>query len=169
MALGRRWDLVILDLALNGRSGLEALKAIKAQRPDLPVLMLGWQPEHQYATRAFRAGAAGYLADSSAPVELVRAVRKTLEGDHYVSEALAEQWAAGLGTPRQGLPHEALSDRELQVLLLIGAGRTVKEAAVELSLSENTVSTYRARILDKMGLETSAELVRYVWENRLLP
>ncbi len=169
MALGRCWDLVILALPLPGRSGLEAMKAIKAQRPELPVLMLSTYPEHQYAARAFRAGASGYLADSSAPVEMVRAVRKTLEGERYVSETLAQHLAAELSAAREGPPHEALSDREMQVLLLIGAGRTVKEAAVDLSLSGNTVSTYRSRILGKMSMDTSAELVRYVWENRLLP
>ncbi len=166
-ALKHHWDLVILDLSMPGRSGLEALKELKAQRSSLPVLVLSMHPEQQYAVRAFRAGAAGYLTKANASAELVKAVEHILAGGHYVSAALGEELVAELGGPQRAMLHQGLSDRELEVLLLIAAGHTVKEIAVELTLSANTISTYRARILEKMKMKTSAELTHYAISNGL--
>lgn len=167
-ALKRHWDLAILDLSMPGRSGLEALKELKAQRSALPVLVLSMHPEQQYAVRAFRAGAAGYLTKANASAELVRAVEHILAGGRYVSAALGEELAAELSGPGHLVLHQKLSDRELEVLLLIAAGRTVKEIAVELTLSANTISTYRTRLLEKMKLKTNAELMHYAISNGLV-
>ena len=167
-ALQGHWDLVILDLTMPGRNGLEALKELKAQRPALPVLVLSMHPEKQYAVRAFRSGAAGYLTKTNASAELVKAVERILAGGRYVSAALGEELAAELGGPVCALLHESLSDREFEILQLIASGRTVKEIAAELSLSANTISTYRARILEKMKMRTSAELTHYAISNGLV-
>jgi two-component system invasion response regulator UvrY len=160
------WDLVILDLSMPGRSGLDVLKEMREARPGLRVLVMTMHAEEQYALRAFRAGAAGYLTKGSAEEELLTAVEKVLGGGKYVSAALAEVLAGALGgaTAR---PHEELSDREFQVLRMIGAGRTVKQISVELHLSEKTISTYRTRMLEKLKLETTSELVRYAIVNGL--
>jgi DNA-binding NarL/FixJ family response regulator len=162
------WDLVILDLSMPGRNGLEALKELKVRRPALPVLVLSMHPEQQFAVRAFRAGAAGYLTKANAGAELVRAVERILAGGRYVSASLGEQLASELSEPGRGVLHERLSDREFEILRLIAAGRTVKEIAAELTLSANTISTYRARILEKMKMQTSAELTHYAISNGLV-
>ena len=166
--LKEHWDLVILDLSMPGRNGLDALKELKAQRPALPVLVLSMHPEQQYAVRAFRSGAAGYLTKANASAELVKAVERILAGGRYVSAAFGEELASELGSPACALLHEKLSDREFEILRLIASGRTVKEIAAELTLSANTISTYRARILEKMKMRTSAELTHYAISNGLV-
>jgi two-component system invasion response regulator UvrY len=167
-ALEQQWDLVILDISMPGRNGLDVLKALKTQRPALPVLVLSMHPEQQYAVRAFRSGAAGYLTKASAGAELVKAVERILAGGRYVSAALAEQLASELGQTGGGMLHERLSDREFEILRQIASGRTVKEIAAELVLSVNTISTYRTRILEKMRMHTSAELTHYAIANKLV-
>lgn len=163
------WDLVMLDINLPDKSGLDTLKDIKQVCPDLPVLILSLYPEAQYARRAFKAGAAGYLTKDTAPEEVTTAVKHILRGGRYVSAALAEQLAADLATTAgdSRAPHERLSDRELEVLRLIGAGKTPTEVAEHLALSIKTVSTYRARILEKLNLRTTAELIRFAVDHRL--
>jgi len=165
---GGEWDLVVLDISLPGRSGLDALKDLKAARPALPVLILSMHPEEQFAIRALRAGAAGYVTKQSAPEELVGAVRKVLRGGRYVSAALAERLAMEVGGRTEGAPHESLSDREYQVLRLIASGLTLTAIAEQLSLSVQTVSTYRTRLLEKMGMTTNAELASYARLHGLL-
>jgi DNA-binding NarL/FixJ family response regulator len=167
-ALNNPWDLIILDISMPGRGGLDVLKEIHAQLPKIPVLMLSMYEERQFAIRAFRAGACGYLTKASAGTELVRAVEHILAGGRYVSTVLAEQLASVLGSPGGGLLHERLSDREFEIMRLIASGKTVKEMAGELSLSGNTISTYRARILEKMNMRTNAELTHYAISNRLV-
>lgn len=162
------WDLVVLDITMPGRSGLDALKEIKALKPNMRVLVLSVHSEDQFAVRVLKAGASGFLNKDSAPEELVKAVRKVLGGGRYVSASLAEKLAFNLDHPNDQLPHQALSDREFQVLRMIGSGKTVSEIAEELSLSVKTVSTYRARILEKMSLNTNAELTRYAFEHKLV-
>ena len=162
------WDLVVLDITMPGRSGLDALKEIKSQRPDLRVLILSVHSEDQFAVRVLKAGAAGFLNKDSAPEELVKAARRVLAGGRYVSATLAEKLASQLDQPADQLPHQTLSDREFQVLRMIGSGKTVSEIGVELSLSVKTVSTYRTRILEKMQLHTNAEITRYAFENKLV-
>ncbi len=162
------WDLVILDISMPGRGGLDVLKEIKAQRPRTPVLVLSMHAERQFAARAFQAGAAGYLTKASAGTELLKAVKHILAGRRYVSSVLAEQLAGELGQDRSALLHERLSAREFEILRLIGAGKTVKEIATELVLSGNTISTYRARVLQKMEMRTNAELTHYAISNKLV-
>jgi DNA-binding NarL/FixJ family response regulator len=170
LELARRadWDVVVLDISMPDRGGLEALKELKALRPGAAVLVLSIHPEDQYAGRARKAGAAGYLTKDSAPEELVKAIRKVLAGGKYVSPSFAEMLAlrldAGLAKPL----HEALSDREYQVLCLIASGKTVSQIAAELALSVKTVSTYRGRILEKMNMQSNAELTRYTIQNGLI-
>jgi two-component system, NarL family, invasion response regulator UvrY len=162
------WDLVVLDITMPGRSGLDALKEIKALKPNMRVLVLSVHSEDQFAVRVLKAGASGFLNKDSAPEELVKAVRKVLAGGRYVSASLAEKLAFNLDHPSDLMPHQKLSDREFQVLRMIGSGKTVSEIAEELGLSVKTVSTYRARILEKMNLNTNAELTRYAFENKLV-
>jgi two-component system, NarL family, invasion response regulator UvrY len=164
----RSWDVVVLDLSLPGGNGLDLLAEVKRRRPDLPVLILTVHSEEQYAVRALRAGAAGYLTKESAPEQLVEAVRKVVRGGRYVSPAVAERLAFNLGRDPDRPPHEALSDREYQVLRRVASGKTVSEVAAELSLSVKTVSTYRARILEKMGMKSNAELTHYAIKNGLV-
>src|SRR5437870_6021040 len=153
------WDIVILDISLGGgRNGLDTLKELKQIRPRLRVLILTMHAEEQYARRSFRSGAAGYTTKDSPRAELIRAVSKVMEGGKYVSPALAEKLVAYLGNDTDRPPHETLSDREFQVMRLIASGKTVSEIAELLSLSDKTISTYRARILEKMEMKTSAEL-----------
>jgi two-component system invasion response regulator UvrY len=162
------WDLVILDLTMPGRSGLDVLRDIKVMRPKLPVLILSAHPEDQFGKRILRAGASGYLEKQNAPEELIRAIRKVLAGGRYVSPALAEKLAFDLNED-QGRPlHETLSDREFEVLRMIASGNTVTEIAGQLHLSVTTVSTYRARILEKMNMATNAALMRYALRNNLV-
>ncbi|MCI0388193.1 MAG: response regulator transcription factor [Acidobacteria bacterium] len=168
----KTWDLVVLDLSLPGKNGLELLKEIKRERPSLPVLILSVQPEEQFAVRTLKAGASGFMSKDAAPDELVKAIRIVLRGGKYINESVAERLLFDLNAhalKAEGKPHELLSDREFQIICLFGAGKTVSEIAAELSLSVPTVSTYRARILEKMGMKTTAELVRYAIENQLVP
>jgi DNA-binding NarL/FixJ family response regulator len=163
----REWDLVLLDINLPHRDGLGVLKEIKRERPGLPVLVLSIYPEDQYALRVIKAGAAGYLTKESAPELLIEAIRQVAGGQSYISPALAEKLAGTLRNSGGRMPHENLSDRELEVFRLIASGRTVGRIAAQLSLSVNTVSTYRARILEKTGLKTSADLMRYAVDHNL--
>lgn len=162
------WDVVVLDLSLGDRSGLEVLKELKQIRPKLPVLILSMHSEKQFARRAFKAGAAGYITKDSPRAELVTAINKVIGGEKYVSLSLAEQLVADLERGTDRPPHEALSDREFEVLCLMASGKTVSEVAELLSLSVGTVSTYRARILEKMGMRTNAELTHYALRNNLV-
>jgi two-component system invasion response regulator UvrY len=168
LAAGRDWDVVVLDLSLGGRSGLEVLKELKQIRPRLPVLILSMHSEEQYARRAFKAGAAGYITKDSPRAEFVKAINKVAEGGRYVSPALAEELVIDLERRSDRPPQETLSNREFEVMRLIASGKTVGEIAVVLSLSDKTISTYRARILDKMGMRTNAELTHYAIKNNLV-
>lgn len=162
------WDVVVLDISMPGKSGLDILDDLRRLRPKLPVLLLTMHPEQQYARRALKAGAAGYLTKDSVPEELKEAIKRIVAGGRYVSATLAEKLAVDL---REGadLPvHELLSDREFQVLRMIASGKTVKEIAEDLSLSVKTVSTYRGRILEKTGMKTNAELIRYALQTQLV-
>lgn len=164
-----QWDLVILDINLPDKNGIEALKEMKSIRPTLPVLILSLYPEEQYATRALRAGAAGYVTKDTAPEEVAAVVEKILQGGKYVSASLAECLADELAGRRAGAGalHELLSDRELEVLRLLATGKTPTEIADHLALSVKTVSTYRARLLDKLHVRTTAELIRYAVDHHL--
>jgi two-component system invasion response regulator UvrY len=162
----RPWELVLLDVSMHGRSGLDVLKEIRASTSKVPVLVLSGHPEEQYAVRVLKAGAAGYLVKQGAPQELCRAVRRILSGGKYITPSLAEQLAAQIQSPSRPA-HEALSNREYQVMLLIAAGKVPKEIGDELSLSVKTVGTYRTRILEKLTLKNNAELMRYVMEREL--
>jgi DNA-binding NarL/FixJ family response regulator len=162
------WDVVVLDISMPDHSGLDILKQLKSERPKLPVLVLSMYSEDQYALRVLKAGASGYLTKDSAPDELVKAIRKVVTGGRYVSPFLAEKLALEIGADSSKPPHETLSDREFQVLGLLAAGKSVKEIAAELSLSVKTVSTYRARLLEKMNLGSNAELIHYAIENHLI-
>jgi two-component system, NarL family, invasion response regulator UvrY len=162
------WDVAVLDLSLGGRSGLEVLKELKQIRPQLPVLILSMHSEEQYARRAFKAGAAGYITKDSPRAELVKAVNKVMGGGRYVSAAIAEKLIFDISGGTDRAPHETLSDREFEVMRLIASGKTVGEIAEMLSLSDRTISTYRARILEKMGMKTNAELTHYAIQNKLV-
>jgi len=164
----REWDAVVLDIGLPGRGGLEVLKDIKQEVPRLPVLILSMHSEEQYAVRAIRAGAAGYLTKEAAPGKLVDAIHKIASGGRYISPELAERLATELTVDAVRPLHTSLSDREFDVLRLIASGQTVGHIATRLSLSVKTVSTYRARILEKMHLKNNAELMRYALTNHLL-
>jgi two-component system, NarL family, invasion response regulator UvrY len=161
-------DVVILDIAMPGRGGLDILKEIKSQKPRLSVLMLSMYPEEQYAVRVLKSGASGYLTKESAPSELVKAVRQISQGKKYISPSLAEKLAVDLEISPDKPPHEILSDREYQVMCMIASGKTLKEIADGLSLSIKTISTYRSRILEKMNMKTNAELTHYAIKNRLV-
>lgn len=161
------WSLFIVDLNLSDRSGLELIEELKRREVRAPILVLSAYPEAEYAIQCLRVGAAGYLTKNSASDELLAACRKLLGGGRYVTASLAERLASELGGSVSSLPHEALSARELQVLRLVARGRTQKEVAAELHLSEKTIATYRARISEKMNLSTIAELTRYVVEHGL--
>jgi two-component system invasion response regulator UvrY len=162
------YDVVMLDISMPGRSGLEVLKQIRDIRPELPVLVLSIHPESQYAVRALKAGAAGYLTKESAPDELISAIRKVSQGGKYISPSLAEKIAADLETGIFQVPHESLSDREYQVMCMIASGKTVKQIGEELCLSVKTVSTYRSRILEKMKMKNNAELTYYAIKHELV-
>ena len=163
-----KWDVVVLDITLPGRSGLEVLREIKHGKPKLPVLVLSMHPEDQFALRVLKSGASGYMTKESAPEELVGAINKVLAGGRYVSASLAEKMAHYLAVDTGKPPHERLSDREFQVMRLISSGKTVREIAEENSLSVKTVRTYRQRILEKMGLRRDAELTRYALKHQLV-
>src|SRR5712664_996923 len=162
------WDVVVLDLSLGSRSGLEVLKELKQIRPRLPVLILSMHSEEQYARRAFKAGASGYITKDSSRTELAKAINKVATGGRYITSTLAERLVFDLGRGSDRPPHQTLSDREFEVMRLIASGKTVTEIAELLSLSDKTISTYRARLLEKMGMRTNAELTRYAIQNKLV-
>ena len=162
------WDVMILDVTMPGRSGLDILQDVKRLRPRLPVLVLSMHPEDQFAVRMLKAGAAGYLTKESADGELVGAIRKVVGGGRYVSPSLAERMASYLTIDVQKAPHERLSDREFLILRMIASGKTVSEIGRELSLSVKTISTYRARLLEKMDMKNNAELTHYAMQNNLV-
>jgi len=164
----RQWDVVVLDVGMPGKSGLDALKDLKHASPKLPVLVLSAYPEDQLARRMLKAGAAGYLSKDSAPNELVRALRKILGGGKFVSAAVAELLASNLDDHSEKPLHEQLSDREYQVMCLIAVGKSLKEIADDLCVGISTINTYRARILEKMQLRNNTELTHYAIENRLV-
>lgn len=160
--------VMLLDISMPDRSGIEVLKQVKKEHPEMAVLMLSMHREDQYAIRSLKAGAAGYLTKQSAPQELVVAIRQVAAGQKYVSAALAQELASQLGDDHETAPHESLSDREYQTLTMIASGKTVSAIAQELSLSVKTISEYRARLLVKMKLKNSAELTHYAIKNQLI-
>jgi two-component system, NarL family, invasion response regulator UvrY len=162
------WDVVISDLSMPGRSGLDALQQIKPMKPNLPVLILSIHPEEQYALRVLKAGASGYLSKDMAPDELVNAVQKVMLGKKYITPSIAEKLTSIFDQDQTKLPHETLSDREFDVLKMLASGKSVSEIAETLFLSVTTVSTYRARIITKMNLKNNAELTLYAIENKLM-
>jgi two-component system, NarL family, invasion response regulator UvrY len=162
------WDAVVLDISLPGRNGLEVLAELKRERPTLPVLIHTMHSEDQFARRALRAGASGYLTKDSAPTELVKALRKIVNGGKYVGAAFAEALASSMDAGAVEAPHQALSDREFEVFRLLASGKTVSEVAEQLSLSVKTVSTYRSRILTKMQMKNNADLMRYALQHRIV-
>lgn len=166
--LDEDWDIIICDLSMPGRSGLDIIHDIKRNFPRLPVLILSIHPEDQYAIRVLKAGASGYLSKETAPEELIYAVQKALQGRKYISESIAQKMAYDLEQDAAKMPHEILSDREFYVFKLISEGRSVSEIADSLSLSVTTVSTYRARVLLKMNKKNNAELTRYALENKII-
>ena len=163
LVMAKKWDVMVLDVTMEGRSGLDVLKDIRKAKPALPVLMMSMHPEDQFAVRALKGGASGYLTKETATEELVKAVRKVLTGRKYVSAGLAEKLALGLDDGRKegSLPHEVLSDREFEVMRLIASGKRIKEIGAQLSLSVKTISTYRTRILEKMSMTNNAQLTHY--------
>ena len=167
-AITNEWDIIISDLSMPGRSGLDMVQQLKQNFPKLPVLVVSIHPEEQYAIRVLKTGAAGYLSKDAAPEELVKAVHRVLQGRKYISPSIAEKMAAELDLDTSKPPHEVLSDREFDVFTMIASGKTVSEIAEQLSLSITTVSTYRARILVKMNMKTNADLTRYGLENKLI-
>ena len=168
MAIKHVWNIILLDISMPGRNGIETLKQIKANGIKAPVLMLSMHSEEQYAIRVLKAGASGFLSKLSATNELLIAVHKVLSGRKYITASVAEKLAESLGENENKTAHEYLSDREMQVLQLISSGKTVSEIAEEISLSVNTISTYRARILEKLSLNNNAELTRYAIDNNLV-
>jgi DNA-binding NarL/FixJ family response regulator len=160
-------DVVLLDISMPDMSGIDVLKQIHAEMPQLPILILSIYSEDQYAMRLIKAGAAGYMTKESAPSEVVNALLRVAGGKKYISPAVAEILANGLGTAEEKLPHQILSDREYQIFLLLASARTVSEIANTLSLSVKTVSTYRSRVLEKMHLSNNAELMRYAIDHQL--
>lgn len=161
-------DVIILDLSMPGRNGLEILKDLKRSYSSLPVIILSIHPEDQYAVRAFKAGASGYMTKESAPEELVKAVKISFQGGKYISPSVAELLANYVGIKGVEEQHKLLSDREYEVFILLAGGQTVSEIAIHLNLSVKTISTYRTRILEKMGMTNNAELSRYARNYSLL-
>jgi DNA-binding NarL/FixJ family response regulator len=162
------FDLILLDISMPGRNGLETLKQIRSDGVQTPILILSVQPEDQYAIRVLKAGASGFLNKDSAPEELINAVNLILNGRKYISLNIVDKLAQSLSHPLDKPLYESLSDRELQVLKFIASGKTVSEIGREISLTVNTISTYRARILDKLNLKNNAELTRYAFDNSLV-
>ncbi len=165
---GQEFDVVLLDISMPGRSGLEVLEDIKTRCPKLPVLILSMHPEEQYAVRALKAGASGYLTKASAPQELIGAIRKVAGGGKYVTASLAEKLVDQLEADSEKLPHELLSNREHQVMIMLAGGKSVSDIAAELCLSVKTISTYRTRVMSKMGMKKNAELTLYAVHNKLI-
>jgi len=168
LARKQRWDIVLLDITMPGKGGLEVLQELRREQPKLPVLVLSAHPEDQLALRLLKAGAAGYLTKDKAPQVLLHAVRKVLRGEKYVSESLAEKAVLDLVSETRKPLHESLSNREYQVMRMIASGKTLNEIGKELFLSARTVSTYRARVLEKMNIKTNSDLIRYALENKLV-
>jgi len=170
LALVRKqhWDVVLLDISMPGRSGLDVIQEIRKEESKLPILVLSGHPEEEYGIRVLKAGASGYLEKESAPDTLVDAVRRALRGERVLTPTLADRLVQSLGANPHQAAHEGLSDRELQVLRMIGAGRTVSQIAEELHLSDKTISTYRGRILEKLDLENNAQIMRYCLDHSLL-
>jgi two-component system, NarL family, invasion response regulator UvrY len=162
------WDLILLDISMPGRGGIDTLKELKVEKPKLPVLILSMYPEEQYAIRALKAGASGYLTKGSAPEELVEAIEKVSQGGRYISPSLAESLAFHVGANSDTPLQETLSDREYQVMVMIASGKTVSEIAKELSLSVKTISTNRVRALKKMGMKNNSELTFYAIKHGLV-
>jgi DNA-binding NarL/FixJ family response regulator len=162
------WDLVILDITMPGRSGLDLLSDLQRSHPEIPVLVLSMHAEDQYAERVLKAGASGYMNKESAPEELIKAIQKVLAGGHYVSETLAERLAEALNQDTERPAHDSLSSREFEILRMLASGKAVGQIATQLQLSPTTVSTYRTRILGKMKMATTAELIRYALKNNLV-
>lgn len=162
------YDVVLLDIDMPGRSGLEIIKDVKKEKPELSVLMLSAYPEEQYALRAIKSGASGYLTKKSVPSELIKAIQKVSEGGKYITLSIAERLAFAFDEDYDKPPHERLSNREFQVMCMIAKGCTVKEISEELSLSESTVSTHRMRLLRKMGMEKNSEVISYAVKNELV-
>jgi two-component system invasion response regulator UvrY len=162
------YDVVLLDISMPGRSGLEILKELKSEKPGLSILILSIHPEEQYAVRVLKAGASGYLTKESAPSELLAAIRKASLGGKYISSTLAERLAFDLEIDAEKPLHETLSDREYEVMCMIASGKTISKIAEELFLSVKTISTYRSRILEKMKMKSSAELTHYALKHRLV-
>jgi two-component system invasion response regulator UvrY len=163
-----RWDAVLLDISLGGRNGLEVLKELKQIRPRLPVLIFSMHSEEEYARRAFKTGAAGYITKGTSGSELIKAINKVVGGGKYISPTLAEYLVSDMQKGTDKPPHESLSDREFEVTCLIASGKTVSQIAELLSLSDKTISTYRSRVLEKMGMKTNAELTHYAIKNELV-
>lgn len=166
--VGQDWDVVVMDINMPGRSGLEILADLKLIHPNLPVLIMSAFPEEEFAVRALKSGAAGYLDKRTLAGEIVTAINRVISGDRYVSVALANQLAAQIGDGGTRSTHDTLSQREFQVLRLIASGKTIKEIAADLELSEKTVGTYRTRISEKLHLGTNVELTRYAMQHRLV-
>lgn len=166
--MAAQWDVVVSDLSMPGRSGLDALQQIKLSYPNLPVLILSIHPEEQYALRALKSGASGYLSKDTAPDELVKAVQKALLGKKYISQAIAEKLANSFSGNSSLSPHETLSDREFDVMKLLANGKSVSEIAEMFLLGVTTVSTYRARVMVKMNLKSNSDLTKYAIENNLI-
>jgi two-component system, NarL family, invasion response regulator UvrY len=167
LAINEQWDIIISDISMPGQSGIEVLKQIKVHVPNTPILMLSMHAPEQYAVRAIKAGASGYLTKESAPYELVTAVQQILLGKKYITNRVAEVLAGSLESYSNKLPHEQLSDREFEVLRMIVEGKSISEIGDILSLNVNTISTYRSRIMEKMNIRNNADLVKYAMENKL--
>ena len=165
--LHHAYDIALLDIALPDGNGLDVLKEMHSQKPEMHILILSMYPEAHYAQRALHLGASGYLAKNSAPDELMVAIQRVMAGGRYITPSLAEQLAQEINPDFERPAHERLSDREFQVLIALGAGKSIRQIAAELSLSPKTISTYRSRLLEKLKLKTTADLIRYVLENQL--
>jgi DNA-binding NarL/FixJ family response regulator len=165
---GNNYRVVLLDISMPGRNGLDILKQVKSYKRDLQVLILSMYPEEQFAVRALKAGAAGYLTKACKPDELVTAVQNVLKGKKYISSSLSDRLALYVGADERRSPHETLSTREYEVMCMTAAGKPVKQIAMELSLSDKTISTYRSRILDKLNISNIAQLIQYAIQNRVL-
>jgi len=168
LARKQDFDVAVVDITMPGRGGLEILKDLRNENPSLKVMMLSMHSEEQYAIRSFRDGASAYLTKESAPDELVQAIRTVAGGKRYITQSVADRLAVYVETETETPPHERLSDRELQVLLLLGAGKSVRDISRELSLSIKTIGTYRSRVLQKMGMEKNAQIIRYAIQHRLV-
>ncbi len=168
LARRQRWDVVLLDITMPKKEGLEVLKELRQELPKLPILILSAHPEDQLALRLLKAGAAGYLTKDKAPEVLISAIRKVLKGEKYISEALAQKTVIDVISDAPEALHETLSNREYQVMRMIAAGNSIQDIAAQLFISARTVSTYRARVMDKMGMKTNAEVIRYALEHKLI-